>query len=233
VQSARCTWLGCRRHHAQPGAAEPGSHERAGDREPAPFASDRSIANLCKVSHLFVGRVRAMLEPPVTSGRATIRNTDVTDEGRPGPKPAAVGDRAGRRGGRGGNEARISPQQPSPGHGSKLLSSELCRIRPESVAYILVDALCWPSSQLTHNFWTSYERAPRVSDRVLPGQHHCVDIVGQPSFTNIFPKFSPLNSLRKAAGALSMPWSMVSLHVTLPSWIHAVISFWNSGMKSR
>jgi hypothetical protein len=60
-----------------------------------------------------------------------------------------------------------------------------------------------------------------------------VDIVGHPSFTNIFPKFSPLNSLRKAAGAFSMPWSTVSLHVTLPSCIQEVISLWNSGMKSR
>ena len=50
------------------------------------------------------------------------------------------------------------------------------------------------------------------------------------SFTSIFPKFSPLNNLRKAMGAFSMPCSMVSFHVILPSCIHLDISLWNSGM---
>src|SRR5438552_19007184 len=44
------------------------------------------------------------------------------------------------------------------------------------------------------------------------------------SFTSIFPKFSPLNNLRKAVGAFSMPCSMVSFHVILPSCIHPDIS---------
>ena len=50
------------------------------------------------------------------------------------------------------------------------------------------------------------------------------------SFTSIFPKFSPLNNLRKAVGAFSMPCSMVSFHVILPSCIQPDISLWNSGM---
>ena len=40
------------------------------------------------------------------------------------------------------------------------------------------------------------------------------------SFTSIFPKFSPLKSLRKAVGAFSMPCSMLSFHTSLPSRIH-------------
>src|SRR6266849_6001275 len=53
------------------------------------------------------------------------------------------------------------------------------------------------------------------------------------SFTSIFPKFSPLNNLRKAVGAFSMPCSMVSFHVILPSCIHPDISLWNSGMRFK
>jgi len=40
------------------------------------------------------------------------------------------------------------------------------------------------------------------------------------SFTSIFPKFSPLKSLRKAVGAFSMPCSTLSFHTSLPSRIH-------------
>ena len=47
----------------------------------------------------------------------------------------------------------------------------------------------------------------------------------QVSFTSIFPKFSPVNSLRKAVGAFSMPCSTVSFHLSLPSRIHPDMSF--------
>ena len=47
------------------------------------------------------------------------------------------------------------------------------------------------------------------------------------SFTSIFPKFSPLKSLRKALGAFSI------LHTSLPSRIHPDKSRWNSGCPCR
>jgi hypothetical protein len=49
------------------------------------------------------------------------------------------------------------------------------------------------------------------------------------SFTSIFPMFSPLNNLRNAAGAFSMPCSTVFFQVILPPRIHPEgQSFWTS-----
>src|SRR4029077_5881574 len=53
------------------------------------------------------------------------------------------------------------------------------------------------------------------------------------SFTSIFPKFSPLKSLRKALGAFSMPSSTLSFHTSLPSRIHPDRSRWNSGRRLK
>ena len=62
---------------------------------------------------------------------------------------------------------------------------------------------------------------------VLPtGSHHA-------SFTSIFPKFSPSKCFRKAAGAFSMPCSILSFNTSLPSRIHPNRSQWNSGKRLK
>src|ERR1700730_15018109 len=75
---------------------------------------------------------------------------------------------------------------------------------------------------------------PRPDIRVRPPKHLATpDHSPHLSFTSIFPKFSPLNNLRKAVGAFSMPCSIVSFHAILPSCIHLDISLWNSGIRSK
>jgi hypothetical protein len=91
----------------------------------------------------------------------------------------------------------------------------------------------WNNHALGSDMFGPLRKLTRNSDRGLhPPIKNLATPVHSPhlSFTSIFPKFSPLNNLRKAVGAFSMPCSMVSFHVILPSCIHPDISLWNSGM---
>jgi hypothetical protein len=54
----------------------------------------------------------------------------------------------------------------------------------------------------------------------------------QVSLTSILPRFSPLKSLKKAEGALSMPYSTVSRHLILPSPTQSDSSLIKTGCKS-
>lgn len=53
-----------------------------------------------------------------------------------------------------------------------------------------------------------------------------------PSFTSIFPRFSPLKSLMKASGARSTPSSTVSFHLIWPAPIQPAMSLRNCGARS-
>jgi hypothetical protein len=77
----------------------------------------------------------------------------------------------------------------------------------------------WQHPQSTHWHCSQYAGAGANAALSLPSIRFSTRS-RHASFTSIFPKFSPLKSLRKAVGAFSMPCSTLSFHTSLPSRIH-------------